>query len=83
MKRQELMVAAIENGTVIDHIPSNKIFDVIRLLHLDTITTPIMIGYNLPSSKMETHFHVVPSERGCIKCHYCEKEQSLDNIRLV
>ncbi len=52
MKRQELMVAAIENGTVIDHIPSNKIFDVIRLLHLDTITTPIMIGYNLPSSKM-------------------------------
>lgn len=51
MKRQELMVAAIENGTVIDHIPSNKIFDVIRLLHLDTVTTPIMIGYNLPGSK--------------------------------
>ena len=44
MKRQELMVAAIENGTVIDHIPSNKILDVIRLLHLDTITTPIIIG---------------------------------------
>ena len=29
------MVAAIENGTVIDHIPSNRLFQVVRLLHLD------------------------------------------------
>lgn len=52
MKRQELMVAAIENGTVIDHIPSNKIFQVIRLLHLDDVHSSVMVGYNLPSSKM-------------------------------
>lgn len=52
MKRQELMVAAIKNGTVIDHIPSNKLFQVVRLLHLEEIQSSTMIGYNLPSSKM-------------------------------
>ena len=52
MKRQELMVAAIKNGTVIDHIPSNKLFQVVRLLHLEGIESSTMIGYNLPSSKM-------------------------------
>ena len=52
MKRQELMVAAIENGTVIDHIPSNKLFQVVRLLHLEQLKSAVMVGYNLPSSKM-------------------------------
>ena len=32
MKKQ-LMVAAIENGTVIDHIPAQKLFAVVNLLH--------------------------------------------------
>ncbi len=52
MKRQELMVAAIQNGTVIDHIPSNKLFQVVRLLHLENVGSNAMIGYNLPSAKM-------------------------------
>lgn len=52
MKRQELMVAAIRNGTVIDHIPSNKLFQVVRLLHLEKIKSSVMVGFNLPSSKM-------------------------------
>lgn len=54
MKRQELMVAAIKNGTVIDHIPSNKLFQVVRLLHLEgeNEKSQVMIGYNLPSKKM-------------------------------
>lgn len=46
------MVAAIENGTVIDHIPSNRLFQVVRLLHLDLQKSAVMVGYNLPSSKM-------------------------------
>ncbi len=48
------MVAAIQNGTVIDHIPSNKLFQVVRLLHLEdqNIQSQVMIGYNLPSNKM-------------------------------
>lgn len=48
------MVAAIKNGTVIDHIPSNKLFQVVRLLHLEDINvkSQVMVGYNLPSAKM-------------------------------
>ena len=52
MKRQELMVAAIENGTVIDHIPTNKLFQVVSLLRLEQQRTAVMVGYNLPSAKM-------------------------------
>ena len=53
MKREELMVAAIQNGTVIDHIPSSRLFEVVRLLHLEDIRqSSIMVGYNLKSRKM-------------------------------
>ena len=52
MKRQELLVAALENGTVIDHIPSNKLFEVVNLLHLEQMKTSITVGYNLKSKKM-------------------------------
>ena len=54
MKRQELQVAALENGTVIDHIPSSKIFEVINLLHLEKAEASITIGFNLKSKKMGT-----------------------------
>ena len=50
--KQELMVAALKNGTVIDHIPSDKVFDVVNLLGLTKIETPITIGANLSSHKM-------------------------------
>ena len=151
MKRQELMVAAIENGTVIDHIPSNKLFQVVRLLHLEQLKSAVMVGYNLPSSKMglksiikvngkffsdaelntlsvvapnvtlciikdyevvekkcvtlpqvitgivkcanpkcitnnepmPTRFHVSNAEAGTIRCVYCEKEQQLENVKIV
>jgi len=53
-KLQELQVAALENGTVIDHIPSSKLFHVVHLLHLDEMTGAVTIGYNLRSSKMGT-----------------------------
>lgn len=145
------MVAAIKNGTVIDHIPSNKLFQVVRLLHLETVKSEVMVGYNLPSSKMgnksivkiadkfftdaelnvlstvapnvtlsvirdyevaekkcvtlpstivgivkcanpkcitnnepmATYFNVVDAAKGVIQCKYCEKEQLLDNVKLV
>lgn len=51
MKKQ-LMVAAIENGTVIDHIPSEKLFAVVNLLHLDRMNTAVTIGYNLKSEAL-------------------------------
>lgn len=52
MKREEMLVAALENGTVIDHIPSANLFAVIRLLRLEQAQTAVTIGYNLKSGKM-------------------------------
>lgn len=50
---QELQVAALENGSVIDHIPSDKLFTVVSLLGLDKMTSNnITIGYNLKSKKL-------------------------------
>lgn len=53
-QKPALMVAALENGTVIDHIPSNKVFDVVNLLGLSKMDSPITIGANLTSHKMST-----------------------------
>lgn len=50
--KSELLVAALKNGTVIDHIPSDKVFDVVNLLGLTHIDNPITIGSNLSSRKM-------------------------------
>ena len=151
MKRQELMVAAIKDGTVIDHIPSAKLFEVVRLLHLEGIRSNVMIGYNLKSQKMGnksiikiadkfftdaelnqlsvvapnvplciirdyevvekkcvtlpeeingivkcanpkcitnnepmlTRFRVTDRMHGILQCQYCEKEVSLDKVKLL
>lgn len=49
MNKKERLVAAIKNGTVIDHIPVEKTFDIVNLLKLQRLTTPVTIGYNLSS----------------------------------
>lgn len=150
MGKKELQVAAIENGTVIDHIPARKTYQVVRLLNLEKLPQPVTIGFNLPSSKlgrkgiikiadkffsdeeinrlsvvapnivlniirdyevvekrrvetpdvlrgiikcnnpkcisnnepMRTWFNVVDKERGIVKCHYCDKEQHIDEVKL-
>lgn len=51
-KKQELQVAALENGTVIDHIPSEKLFTVVSLLGLQQMQNNITIGFNLKSKKL-------------------------------
>ena len=151
MAKKELQVAAIENGTVIDHIPAEKTYQVAHLLNLHDLDVPVTIGYNLPSSKiskkgiikisdkfftdeeisrlsviapkivlniikdyeviekktvetpnelhgivrcnnpkcitnnepMPTLFHVVDKENCVIKCHYCEKEQTREDIEII
>lgn len=151
MGKKELQVAAIQNGTVIDHIPADKTYQVVRLLKLEQLKEAITIGYNLPSSKlgrkgiikisdkyftdeeisrlsvvapnivlnkivdyevvekrrvetpdelkgiikcnnpkcitnnepMRTWFNVVDKLHGIVKCHYCDKEQHLDEVTLV
>lgn len=51
-QRKELQVAALCNGTAIDHIPSNQVFKVVDLLNLEHLPNPITIGNNLESKKM-------------------------------
>ena len=151
MGKKELQVAAIENGTVIDHIPAEKTYEVAKPLNLHTLTEPPTIGHNPPPSKlgkkgiikiadkyftdeeinrlsvvapkivlniiknyevvekktvetpdelhgiikcnnpkcitnnepMQTYFTVVDKAHGIVKCHYCDKEQQLDDVKLV
>lgn len=52
MQNKELLVAAIKNGTVIDHIPADRTFEVVNLLGLTEVKTAITIGCNLHSEKV-------------------------------
>ncbi len=149
--KTERQVAAIKNGTVIDHIPAEKTYQVVSLLQLQNLNTPVTIGYNYPSKKigrkgiikvsdkfftdeeisrlsvvapnvvlnvihdyevvekkpvvtpdelrgivkcnnpkcitnnepMQTVFNVVDKVHGILKCHYCDKEQNINNVELV
>jgi aspartate carbamoyltransferase regulatory subunit len=49
---KKLKVAALKDGTVIDHIPSDKLFKVVQILHLDTCTNQITLANNLESKKI-------------------------------
>ncbi len=150
-EKKELQVAALENGTVIDHIPCDKLFTVVSLLGLKHMHNNITIGFNLNSKKlgtkgiikiadkffcddeinriavvapnaklniirnyavvekreislpnelagivkcsnpkcitnnepMPTRFHVVDKDRCILRCHYCEKEQTRENIEII
>lgn len=69
MDKHELQVAALENGTVIDHIPSGKLFDVVSLLGLQQMSNNITIGFNLNSKKL--------GSKGIIKIadkFFCDEE---------
>ncbi len=46
---KQLQVSAIENGTVLDHIPADKLFKVIEILELEKIGGQITFGTNLDS----------------------------------
>jgi len=49
---KQLSVSAIQNGTVIDHIPAKHLFKVIQILGLDKIDQLITFGTNLESKKL-------------------------------
>ncbi|MEE1118565.1 MAG: aspartate carbamoyltransferase regulatory subunit, partial [Bacteroidales bacterium] len=50
-RKKELVVSAIDNGTVIDHIPANEIYKVVKILNLDKYNDEVLIGTNLSSKK--------------------------------
>jgi len=74
--RKELKVSAIENGTVIDHIPTQSVFQVIRILNLAEYSDQLLIGTNLESQKM--------GKKGIIKVNNKFFEpQEINKIALV
>jgi aspartate carbamoyltransferase regulatory subunit len=151
MGKKEVLVSAIENGTVIDHIPADKTFQVVNLLGLQNEKELVTIGFNLPSKKvgkkgiikisnkvftneeinrlsvvapkivlniienyevvekrtvetpdelrgivkcnnpkcitnnepMQTVFNVVDKANVTLKCHYCGKEQDINDVKLI
>jgi aspartate carbamoyltransferase regulatory subunit len=74
--RKELQVAALENGTAIDHIPVNAVFKVVSLLQLQGLDNRITIGNNLKSGKMGLKGIIKVSEKFF-------REDELNRIALV
>lgn len=52
MGKEQLMVAALENGSVIDHIPTDKLFTIVKILGLDKTNEEVVIANNLESKMM-------------------------------
>ena len=74
--RKELQVAALENGTAIDHIPTEAVFKVVSLLQLQKLDNRITIGNNLRSNKM--------GKKGIIKVSdKFFREDELNRIALI
>ncbi|MBQ4021388.1 MAG: aspartate carbamoyltransferase regulatory subunit [Bacteroidales bacterium] len=73
---RQLIVNAIENGTVLDHIPSENLFKVVEILHLAESSNQITIGSNLDSRSF--------GRKGIIKIadRYFEDDE-LNRIALV
>ena len=49
MTRKELVVSALENGTVLDHIPAENVYKALEILNLKGVESQITIGINLAS----------------------------------
>jgi aspartate carbamoyltransferase regulatory subunit len=75
-QRKELKVSAIENGTVIDHIPAQSVFRVIRILGLEKMDNQVLFGTNLDSKKY--------GKKGIIKVsNKFFKSEEINKIALV
>lgn len=71
-----LEVSAIENGTVIDHIPPNSLFKVITLLNLDRTRRQVTFGTNLNSKRIGTKAIIKITDKYC-------KDEEISYISLV
>ncbi len=52
--QKQLNVSAIKDGTVIDHIPTKALFNVVQILKLDEFNNMVTFGNNLDSKAMGT-----------------------------
>lgn len=74
--KKEMVVSAIQDGTVIDHIPTASVYQVIRILGLENYTDEVLIGNYLDSGKL--------GKKGIVKIknrHFNRAE--VDKIALV
>lgn len=51
---QSNALTALENGTVLDHIPAGQGMRLVRLLRLDSLGSKVLIGLNLSSTVLGT-----------------------------
>ncbi len=74
--KKELVVSAIKNGTVIDHIPADMLFQVAKILDLTSRNTLVLLANNLDSMKL--------GKKGIIKCQdlYFNQDE-INKIALV
>ena len=61
---KELKVSALENGTVLDHIPAENVYKALDILNLKGIENPITIGINLNSKLSEVAQYAVEIDVG-------------------
>lgn len=74
--KNELAVAALERGTVIDHIPSSAVFKAVKILGLENTPHAVTIGCNLASAKL--------GNKGIIKVADMEfDDATLNRIALI
>ena len=74
--KHAMQVSALCNGTVIDHIPADKLFAVVALLDIPAMKSNVTIGYNLDSKKI--------GKKGLIKIADCFfTEDDLSKISVV
>jgi len=76
ISKKQLSVSAIKNGTVIDHIQADRLFEVIQILGLNKLDKMITFGTNLESKKLGKKAIIKLSE-----VFFDEKD--LDRIALV
>ena len=75
-KKKEFQVAALENGTAIDHIPPSQLFKVAKLLGLENMDNTITIGNNFHSNKMGSKGMIKISDK-----FFCDEE--INRIALI
>ena len=75
-KKELLQVSAVENGTVIDHIPARKLFDVINVLGIDSCDNTITFGNNLASNKLGKKAIIKISDKFLV-------DEEIDKLALV
>lgn len=74
--KKELAVAALRNGTVIDHIPSEALFKAVRILGIEGLDKSVTIGNNLSSGRL--------GKKGIIKVADVEfPEDVLNRIAII